>query len=42
VERDSSGDIIANTVAGDFHVYRDGSGDIRAINVAGEVKTPGS
>jgi hypothetical protein len=40
VERDSSGDIAARSVGGDFRVLRDGSGGIRVNGVAGEVDIP--
>jgi hypothetical protein len=40
VERDSSGDITATDVGGDFRVLRDGSGDVSAHNVSGEVDIP--
>ena len=40
VERDSSGDIVADTVGGDFRVLKDGSGEVRSSDVSGEVDIP--
>ncbi len=40
VERDSSGDISATDVGGDFRVLKDGSGGIRSNGVQGEVDIP--
>jgi len=40
VERDSSGDIVAETVGGAFRVLSDGSGDVSYTGVSGEVKVP--
>jgi hypothetical protein len=40
VEHDSSGDIVAETVGGDFRVLRDGSGEVRHAAVSGEVEVP--